>query len=348
MLGMGIIMRKKFSSFADQTILICLVLLTILFAETVILVAILYKDGGIMPQSMFFILIVCITVFFTIYILFNKFIIEPYKRYRSLFRKFINGQTYKEIFDNNYQMFPELRPALMCFDQLLDKQNLIQLSTKQAEFLALQNQINPHFLYNTLEAIRGDALCAGLENIAEITEALSTFFRYTITETDNLVTLENELENVENYFMIQRYRFGEKLKMEIHLPEREEDVLQLQLPKLTLQPVIENAVFHGLEGKAEGGTVTIEVETTANRVMLSIRDDGLGIPEEDLSKINKKLNHVSVSYINEDKKKHGGIALYNVCRRIKLLFGEEYGIHIFSIVNVGTDVRINIPIITRR
>lgn len=338
-------MKKKFSTFADQTILSCLVLLAALFAETVVLIAILYKNGGIRPQSLFFILTICTAVFLILYILFNRFILVPYGRYRSLFQKFINGQTYKELFGGDYQLFPEMRPALECFDKLLDKQNLIQLSTKQAEFLALQNQINPHFLYNTLEAIRGDALCTGLENIAEITEALSTFFRYTITETGNLVTLENELENVENYFMIQQYRFGEKLKMEIHLPEGETDVLQLQLPKLTIQPIIENAIFHGLEGKAEGGTVTIDVETTPDKVLVSIRDDGVGIPEDALDKINKKLDHVSVSYINEDKKKRGSIALHNVCRRIKLLFGEEYGIHIFSIVNVGTDVHINIPII---
>jgi two-component system sensor histidine kinase YesM len=238
-----------------------------------------------------------------------------------------------------------MKSALKRFDELLDKKNAIQLSTKQAEFLALQNQINPHFLYNTLEAIRGDALCAGLENIAEITEALSTFFRYTITETENLVTLEKELENVENYFMIQQYRFGEKLKMEINLPEGEPDALQLQLPKLTLQPIIENAIFHGLEGKAEGGTIIIEVETTPDKVLLSIRDNGVGIPEKMLDSINNKLDHIFAGYINEDKKKKGSIALNNVCRRIKLLFGEDYGIHLFSMIDVGTDVRISIPII---
>lgn len=338
-------MRKRDSTFAEQTLVLSFVLLTILFIETIALINVIYKTGGISPHSLFFILITVISVFLILYMLFGSYILTPYRRYRKLFQKFINGQTYKELFDGNYQLFPEMKPTLERFDKMLDKQNAIELSTKQAEFLALQNQINPHFLYNTLEAIRGDALCAGMENLAEITEALSTFFRYTITETGNLVTLENELENVENYFIIQQYRFGEKLKMEVNLPEGEPDVLQLQFPKLTLQPIIENAIFHGLEGKAEGGTIIIDVETTPDKVLVSIRDDGVGIPEEALDKINRKLDLVSVSYINEDKKKRGSIALNNVCRRIKLLFGEEYGIHIFSIVNVGTDVHINIPMI---
>lgn len=339
-------MKKKISTFAEQTILSVFLLLAALFVETLIFILMLYKNGQIKLQSAVFDLVISFTVLSIICLAFYSSVLEPYMKSRRLFKRFITEQTtYEELFEGKYQLFPEMRPTLELFNKLLDKKNAIQLSTKQAEFLALQNQINPHFLYNTLEAIRGDALCAGIENIAEITEALSTFFRYTITETGNLVTLENELENVENYFMIQQYRFGEKLKMEIHLPEGEADVLQLQFPKLTLQPIIENAIFHGLEGKAEGGTIIIDVETTPDKVLVSVRDDGVGIPEDALDSINRKLDQIPASYVNEDKKKRGSIALNNVCRRIKLLFGEEYGIHIFSIVNFGTDVRINIPII---
>lgn len=337
-------MRRMLRTFSEQAIFLIRLLLGLLFAETIVLFTVLHNNGTIGPRNTLLGIMATFLAFFAFYLAYGRFWLLPYRKYCSLFKKFIDGQTYKEIFDSEYQVFPGLKPALQRFDKLLDKQNAIQLSTKQAEFLALQNQINPHFLYNTLEAIRGDALCAGLENIAEITEALSTFFRYTITETENLVTLENELENVDNYFIIQQYRFGEKLKMEVQLPEGE-DVLQLQLPKLTLQPIIENAIFHGLEGKAEGGTIIIEVETTPDKVLLSIRDNGVGIAENTLESINQKLDHVFASFVNEEKKKRGSIALNNVCRRIKLLFGEEYGIHIFSVVDVGTDVRINIPII---
>jgi two-component system sensor histidine kinase YesM len=229
---------------------------------------------------------------------------------------------------------------------MLDKQTAIQMSKKQAEYLALQNQINPHFLYNTLEAIRGDALDIGMNNIAQTTEALATFFRYTITEVENLVTLEDELENVENYFIIQKYRFGEKLNMEIDTGE-DGTVLQSQLPKLTLQPIIENAVFHGLECKRGEGTIRIHVETTKSKLLISIVDDGVGMDEEQLEYINRRLHHLELNYDNENKEKNGGIALYNVNSRIKLLFGEEYGLYIYSNKNIGTNVRINLPIIVK-
>jgi two-component system sensor histidine kinase YesM len=182
-------------------------------------------------------------------------------------------------------------------------------------------------------------------NIAETTEALATFFRYTITEVENLVTLEDELENVENYFIIQQYRFGEKLNMEIKTGE-DNTVLQSQLPKLTLQPIIENAIFHGLETKRGVGTIRINVETTKAKLLISVVDDGVGIEEEQLEMINQRLNNIEMNYENDKKEeKRGGIALYNVSSRIKLLFGEEYGLHIYSNKNIGTNVRITLPLI---
>lgn len=335
-------MKNKLSTFAERTIFLIIVLITVVLTEIFITANLLYKGSGINISNLFLIaipsLIIIITAFY-----FKNYILNPYGKCRRRFQRFINGQSYKALFKDDFQVFPEMKPALDIFDQLLDKQNAIRLSTKQAEFLALQNQINPHFLYNTLEAIRGDALCAGMENIADITEALSTFFRYTITETGNLVTLENELDNAESYFKIQQYRFGEKLKIEVNLPKNEFDVLGIQFPKLTLQPLIENAVFHGLEKKAEGGTIKINVETTEDKVLVSIQDNGVGISEEKLGELNYILDHVSVNLISDDKMKLGSIAIYNVCRRIKLLFGEEYGIHIYSMVDVGTDVRIKLP-----
>lgn len=270
-------------------------------------------------------------------------IISPYQESRVLFRKFVQGEAYQDVLDQDYLIFEEQKAVLERFDHLLNKKNIISASTKQAELLALQNQINPHFLYNTLEAIRGDALCEGVEGIADTTEALSTFFRYTITETKNLVTLEDELDNVENYFKIQQYRFGEKLRMEVKLPSEGKMVLQRRLPKLTLQPIIENAIFHGLESKAEGGTVSIQVETTDKKLLLSIKDDGTGMDEQRVEELNGRLEHISVSSVSENKR--GSIALANVCRRIKLLFGEEYGVHIYSIQGIGTDVRVTIPLV---
>ncbi len=276
-------------------------------------------------------------------------LLQKEKRYNELCDRFSEGKIYQEFIDCIGGLFPELAPAVERLDGLLERQNIIRLSTKQAEFLALQNQINPHFLYNTLEAIRGDALCAGMENIADITEALSVFFRYTITETNNLVTIGEELDNVENYFKIQQYRFGEKLAIDIQICDEKENILKMQCPKLSLQPVIENAIFHGLERKREKGRISLMLEIVDEDLHICISDNGVGIDEKKLAELNERLNRVSVGYIVEDGDgKKGGIALKNVCRRIKLLFGEQYGLHVDSISGIGTKVTLILPVMYKR
>ena len=267
------------------------------------------------------------------------------RRYSHLTRRFRDGEIYQDYIRGIDGLFPYLKEDIDRLDALIDRQNIMQLSTKQAEFLALQNQINPHFLYNTLDSIRGDALAAGAQSIADITEALSTFFRYTITETRNLVTIGEELENVHNYFVIQQYRFGDKLTMVVDIKDNRDEILRMQCPKLFLQPIIENAIFHGLERRKDDGLLTISIEQADEDLHVDISDNGAGIPAEQLYALNKSLSRVSVGAIMEEPNgKKGGIALKNVCRRIKLLFGERYGIHISSIVGIGTKVEVVLPI----
>ncbi len=220
-----------------------------------------------------------------------------------------------------------------------NEEDQILLVNKQAELMALQNQINPHFLYNTLDAIRGDALKIGAVNIADVTEALSTYFRYTISRTQFLVSIMEELENVNNYFKIQQYRFEDKLKIEMFIEN--DSVLRFLCPKLMLQPIVENAIFHGIEKRAQGGLVTIKVEGLVNKVRIIVSDNGVGMSEERLEEINQRLGKKE----NEIGNRRHGIALLNVNRRIKLLFGKEYGIWIFSVENVGTSINMEIPVI---
>lgn len=214
---------------------------------------------------------------------------------------------------------------------------------KQSEYLALQNQINPHFLYNTLEALRGDTLCEGLTTVASVIEALATFFRYTITDTGNLTSLENEIEHAEKYFVIQNYRFENKISMQIKLPENESTPLNYLLPKLTLQPLIENSIFHGLEQKSGTGCITIQIETTSKFLFINISDTGIGMEPEVLHEINKALEEYPSGHPASSSGAHRSIALKNVSRRIKLLFGPEYGLHLYSTPGIGTDVKIILP-----
>ena len=228
-------------------------------------------------------------------------------------------------------------------EKILRSPKLIDFNKRQAQYLALQNQINPHFLYNTLESIRGEALIAGLDGVADMTEALAKFFRYTITNIENLVTVQDELDNCETYFLIQKYRFGDRLQLHIDYDGEDwEDIMSCKIPKLTLQPILENSIIHGTELKVETGNLRIQFGRTQDRLLIRISDDGVGMDEETLTKLNRKLGRDGDELIRGEERR-GGIALANVNSRIHLIFGEEYGLHVYSVPQKGTDVEITIP-----
>lgn len=273
---------------------------------------------------------------------------RPYKENTKVLHLFVTGYLFEGVFDQRVDINPETAQAMDKFRDMIKTNELISASKKQAQYLALQNQINPHFLYNTLEGIRGETMKAGLENVAKMTEALATFFQYTISNVEHLVTLEDELKNVQNYYIIQQYRFGERLSLQIRdRTEEEEEAMQYRLPKLTLQPIVENSIFHGIERKIGKGNLEIGIETTPKRLIITVSDDGLGIERRSLDELNAKLSSSSVDTVKADTDAKGGIAIVNVNSRIKLLFGEEYGICIYSTQNVGTDVEITLPLIKK-
>jgi len=273
-----------------------------------------------------------------------KWVYKPYIETNKTYSLFAEGLILQGIFELRCPLSPQINKATMRFKEMLDTKELISISKKQAEYLALQNQINPHFLYNTLEGIRSEAICAGMDGVAQMTETLAKFFRYTISNVDNLVTLEDELSNIENYYSIQQYRFGDRLRVSIEYGEEDEkDVLMFRLPKLTLQPIVENSIYHGIERKIGIGNLRIKIQTTLTRLIITISDDGLGMNEQQLKVLNKKLRQISLDGVAPEPNKKGGIAIMNVNNRIKLLFGEEYGIYIYSTPNVGTDVTITLP-----
>ena len=273
-----------------------------------------------------------------------RWIYLPYKETSKVLKLFAKGYTLEGIYDLRFPFSPEMEDAINKIKAIFNTSEMISATKKQAQYLALQNQINPHFLYNSLEGIRGEAITAGLNNVADIAEALGTFFRYTISNVENLVTLEDELANIENYYFIQQYRFGERLNLSIEYDcEDKDDVMKYRLPKLTLQPIVENAIFHGIEGKMGKGNVSIKIETTPKRLIVTVSDDGLGMKEERLRELNEKLNIQSFDYVKPDGERKGGIAMINVNNRIKLLYGEQYGINIYSTENVGTDVELTLP-----
>lgn len=274
-------------------------------------------------------------------------IVRPYRYSERLIRRFVDGYVYMDKEEDMVFLTPSVLELMELLEKILRSPQMMDLNKRQAQYLALQNQINPHFLYNTLESIRGEALIAGLDSVADMTEALAKFFRYTITKVENLVSVEEELDNCETYFWIQKYRFGNRLQLHIEYEEDEwEEIMNCRIPKLTLQPILENSIIHGTELKVGTGNLYIRFERTEDRLIIRVSDDGVGMDEETLLKLNRKLGKAPDSYTAGEEEKQGGIALANVNNRIHLIFGEEYGMHVYSIPNSGTDVEISIPVVT--
>ena len=269
-------------------------------------------------------------------------IIKPYRNSEKIIERFLEGYLISETDGKQAAMLtPYTAEQIKFMEKFLRSPKLMDLNKRQAQYLALQNQINPHFLYNTLESIRGEAL---IDGVADMTEALAKFFRYTITKVENLVSVEEELDNCETYFGIQKYRFGDRLRLHIEYdPEEYEQIMNCRIPKLTLQPILENSIIHGTELKLGAGNLYIRFACTQDRLIICVSDDGVGMDEETLAALNRKLGRANDSLGTSEEEK-GGIALVNVTNRIHLIFGDEYGMHVYSVPGRETDVEITIPL----
>lgn len=272
-------------------------------------------------------------------------IIVPYFKSEKMVSRFLDGYvTFEEADKESVMLSHSTHQELVRVNNILHSTQTSNLNKRQAQYLALQNQINPHFLYNTLEGIRSEALISGLDIVADMTEALASFFRYTISNVENLVSVEEELNNCKTYFKIQQYRFGDRLELEIIFDDDDkEEILKCKIPKLTLQPILENSIIHGTELKLGTGKLTISLGRTQSRLVIRLADNGIGMDEKTLAALNSKLGRGENSYTKPEDEKKGGIALVNVNHRIHLLFGEEYGMHVFSMEGVGTEVEITLP-----
>ena len=224
-------------------------------------------------------------------------------------------------------------------NELLDQVTTEQIRLRKAEFELLQAQINPHFLYNTLDSIRSEALKNDQTVIAEMVERLSKFFRYCISNHDSLVSLAEELRHVDDYFYIQRFRFGERFSLQTVLEEP--GIRDYYVPRMILQPIIENSIFHGLELKPEHGEITIEAGKTEQKLYILISDNGAGMPRKKLDELNEQLR---TGKLPDNTRRHG-IAVLNVNNRIKLCFGEEYGMRMHSVEGCGCQTEIVMPLV---
>ncbi|MGV8907120.1 MAG: sensor histidine kinase [Acetobacterium sp.] len=211
----------------------------------------------------------------------------------------------------------------------------VEASLKEADLKALQAQINPHFLFNVLNTIGRLALLEGADKTQEMIYAFSDMMRYTLKkEKNNVVTLKEEMEHVQNYLSIQKMRLGNRLNYTVTVDKLAEDIL---CPFMTIQPFVENAIIHAIEPNAKGGDLTITAQLYKEMAILKIADNGKGIPKDKIKKI------LDGTYESDGREKNTGIGVNNANKRLMYYYGVNHGVEIKSELDKGTEITIKIP-----
>ena len=291
------------------------------------------KDFFTLTQIFFVITLVILILTLTVSVFLAKSISDPISKLTLTVQKVQNGNF---NIHNDYHSKDEVGLLSDSFNAMIDNTNeLIQtiyqkeLLKQQAELKYLQFQINPHFLYNTLETINWISRIQGVPEAGEIAKALGDLMREGL-RNDDFVTIEREIKNVQNYLLIQKYRYGDKIDVTINI---DPSIAQVKTPKFILQPLIENAISHGVDPKIEGGKISIFGGYDGKDIIITIEDDGVGIPPDKLRNLlNENLRK------NQENSRHTHIGLLNVHKRLQLSFGSQYGLAIHSEVSVGTVV----------
>lgn len=234
------------------------------------------------------------------------------------------GDTFNDMRTNIHELVSEIK----------DQSELDQL-LKEMELKHLQNQVNPHFLFNTLNTISKMAYLEDAKVTSGLIDSVAMLLRHSLGQIDKLVPLRDEVSIVRDYFHIQKVRFAERIQFELKI---DESCLDIEVPCLTLQPLVENAFIHGIEEKEEGGKITLEIYQTEHQIIIEVQDDGVGMTQEKIRSI------LSLSTEAEEHVGHStGIGLTNVIRRLQLHYQLQKMVEIESELDKGTIIRLRIP-----
>ncbi|GAX91682.1 sensor histidine kinase [Effusibacillus lacus] len=210
---------------------------------------------------------------------------------------------------------------------------------QEAELKSLQSQINPHFLFNTLNTISKMAYLEGAEEISELINSVSSMLRYSLRKLNQAVTVSEEAEHVQNYFYIQKKRFGSRIQTEVVVDDA---CLNLPIPNLTLQPLVENAFIHGIDDLEEGGKIVVRIYCNTQHCTIEVQDNGKGMSEE------VKTQLLSLEQTRIPQGHSTGLGVHNVLKRLALFYGEEVTWAIESQVGAGTLIRLQFPTAKRK
>jgi two-component system sensor histidine kinase YesM len=216
----------------------------------------------------------------------------------------------------------------------MDKEFNEQKKKSEMKFQILQNQINPHFLYNTLDSVKWLATIQNVPNISEMVTSLINLLRYNLLDTDRLTTLAEEIEGVKNYIVIQKYRYGNIFTVSYNISE---SIMSCKILRFILQPIVENAIYHGFENLSKQGAIEINAYQTDQNLTIEVIDNGSG----------PGIDNIGENIVYQRSDSFNGIGLNNIQERIQLYFGAQYGLKLFAGENnKGTIVTITVPFIT--
>lgn len=281
--------------------------------------------------ALLFSLIISVTVYF----LLSRTVTRPVRRLVSSMQNFeMQAETYKYKADKaNVVEFSTLSASfehmVQMIQSLMEKVHNEEIVLRKTELKALQAQINPHFLYNTLDSIQWMCEQDNSKEAVEMVGALAKLFRISISHGNEFITISDELRHAESYLIIQSYRYKNQFTYSFDV---DESLLGYMCNKITIQPFIENAIYHGLDRMVDEGEIRICVRADGKDIIITVADNGLGMTKEQCETILKK-----------DRSDSKGIGVKNVNDRLKIYFGDEYGISIESELDVGTTVKIKIP-----
>jgi two-component system sensor histidine kinase YesM len=228
----------------------------------------------------------------------------------------------------------------MSIEELMEKNKSIEVEKRYLELESLQSQINPHFLYNALNTIKWVAMVRNEMSIVDGITTLGNMLRSIYKDRSLMMTLQEEIEYIENYLKIMNARFGEGVQVSIHVPK---ELRSLKLIRFILQPIVENAFLHGMNSKSFNGKIEIAASRSVDDLIIAVSDNGTGIPEDMLDVIRKEL---AADNFSPRTSASGSIGLANVNRRIKIQYGKCYGLAVDSHPDKGTEVTIRLPAIS--
>lgn len=294
-------------------------------------------------NTIVYILFTCVIISLVLVVIvsfkFSRTLTNPIFKLKRLMKQAESGDlTVRFNFQHNDEigeLGQSFNHMIARIDQLIQMVYVEQENKRTAEMKSLQEQIKPHFLYNTLDTISWMARDYDAEDIVRLVDALTNMFRIGLSHGKDIITVKEEITHVSNYLYIQKIRYKDKLNYVIHV---DESLYAIEVPKLILQPLVENAIYHGVKAKRGGGTITITGVPEGENLVFTVQDNGAGMPQEKVEELNRRMSERSV--LDEQK----SFGLFYIRERIQLCYGTGYGVHVESALGEGTRVTITLPL----